>query len=92
MRKPKKKAAKQIAQAPIPDIAMSQALTQIRQVIFDGERLVEQQILQGDSELSHQINAHVLCAAAILHRLSPRIDPAYHMEVSRNESIQRVRA
>jgi hypothetical protein len=76
----------------MPDLAMTQVLTQVRQIIFDGERLIEQQILHGDKTLSHQINEYLLCAAAILHRLSPSTDPANHMEVSRNESIQGIRA
>jgi hypothetical protein len=66
-----KKSAKRITQEPIPDIAMAQAIAELRQLIFDGERLVEQQIRDGDKTLSHQINAQMLCAAAVLHRLFP---------------------
>lgn len=56
----------------IPDLAVAQTLEDVREIVFKGELLVMQQLKHGDTALSHQINAHMLGAAAILHLLFPR--------------------
>lgn len=55
------------------DLAVAQALEEVRFLIFESERRVRQVLLHGENErLSHEINERVLAAAAVLHQLHPQ--------------------